>query len=366
MKTRITLLFLASAVMLCAQITPMTQITGTLTNSDTTNFTGQLSISWPNYQIGSNTHQAGSMQVAVLNGALSLRLQPTDQMTPIGVHYRVVLSADGKPSVIAAWSVPTSASAVDISTIYTPPGSGSGTTPRMDQVANPTAAKTFAMSGFALSYTYGATTGSGNLFTIQDTASNSGTGYLLAVNAASGSNAKQFGILANGTPVAESTWDGVVYRSTALLGTYQVRSVNGAVSLTTDLDQAISVAPNGTERMQVTQGAGLTAHAFQGEGTSPAITSTGTGCAGTVGTVTGSNPGGTVAVSVTGAACTVTVAFSESILSSDKWYCGPLVDLTTGIAAYPSPAGSTSTAVFAPIALNSGDVLQYGPCVGHK
>lgn len=365
MKTRITLLFLASAVMLCAQITPMTQITGTLTNSDTTTFTGQLSISWPNYQIGSNTHQAGSMQVAVLNGALSLRLQPTDQMTPIGVHYRVVLSADGKPSVIAAWSVPTSASAVDISTIYTPPGSGSGTTPRMDQITNPTAAKTFAMSGFALSYTYGATTGSGNLFTIQDTTGNTGTGYLLAVNAASGSNVKQFGILANGTPVAESTWDGVTYRSTALLGNYQIQSVNGIVSLETSTDHSITASPNGTERAQITQGAGLMAHAFQGEGPAPTASVTGSGCA--LGIPDGANPAIKLVVAGTGAACVVTLNFNtaEGISSGHGWACAPLVNRTTRIAAY-QVSDSTTTATYDTIALNLNDVVQAGPCMGIK
>lgn len=124
MKIRLAFVALLCAGGLMAQVTPLTHITGTLTNSDSSNFTGQIFVSWPEYQIGSVTHQAGSMPVAVSDGVLDLRLAPTDQMKPAGVQYRVVLGANGKPSVIATWSVPTSASAVDISAIYAPGGGG--------------------------------------------------------------------------------------------------------------------------------------------------------------------------------------------------------------------------------------------------
>lgn len=231
---------------------------------------------------------------------------------------------------------------------------------------NPAVASAIARGLNPLGITFGAATSTTNLFTVQDTTGNTGTGYVFTVGSASGSAANPFQIICGGRQCLTMTDDGVVARIRNLTAAaLQVYAVGSVGLVTASGNFAIPFSVNEVEKAQVTQN-GLAAHALLGEGAAPTITSTGTGCSGTVGTVTGSNAGGFVDVAVTGAACTVTIAFSESILSSDGWYCGPLINMTTGIPAYPSPAVSTTTSVYNPLALNSGNRLQYGPCVGHK
>jgi hypothetical protein len=75
---------------------------------------------------------------------------------------------------------------------YTINNSGGGSNPTLNAVLDPTAAKAFALSGFALSFTGGAATSTTNIFTVQDTAGNTGTGYVFTVQTATGSAAKPF------------------------------------------------------------------------------------------------------------------------------------------------------------------------------
>lgn len=68
----------------------------------------------------------------------------------------------------------------------------------LDQIGNPAAAKSWSMGSNFLTFTFGAATGSSNALSITDTASNTGTGFLLFVENASGSGMAPFKLCANG------------------------------------------------------------------------------------------------------------------------------------------------------------------------
>jgi len=63
----------------------------------------------------------------------------------------------------------------------------------------PTGNLALGMASYTNTFTFGATTGSSNLFNLTDTTSNTGTGYLLNVTTASGSTLKPFHVSAAGT-----------------------------------------------------------------------------------------------------------------------------------------------------------------------
>jgi hypothetical protein len=81
---------------------------------------------------------------------------------------------------------------------YISSGGGGGSTPRLDQVLNPTTTKTFTMGSNFLTFTFGATTSTTNLFTVQDSVSNTGTGYVATIGTASGSAANPLRVLCGG------------------------------------------------------------------------------------------------------------------------------------------------------------------------
>lgn len=100
---------------------------------------------------------------------------------------------------------------------------------------------------------------------------------------------------------------------------------------------------------------GLLANSYSGRGSTPAITATGTGCTGSLGTVTGFNPAGILTLTATGAACIATITFTDT---HTGWVCNDLVNRSTGVSAKQS-GDSTTTASFNALAFNSGNVLQY-------
>jgi|ERR1019366_1319064 hypothetical protein len=78
-------------------------------------------------------------------------------------------------------------------------------------LTNPLANLALSMQGFTTALTYGNATGAAtNLFTLTDTASNTGTGYLLNVATATGSNLKPLQIVAAGTPALTVDSTGLV------------------------------------------------------------------------------------------------------------------------------------------------------------
>ena len=67
-----------------------------------------------------------------------------------------------------------------------------------NQLANPTAATNLLFAANPFNLTFGNATGSGNMMTVTDTASNTGTGYVFTAGTASGSSANPFQVLAGG------------------------------------------------------------------------------------------------------------------------------------------------------------------------
>ena len=74
-----------------------------------------------------------------------------------------------------------------------------GGSPAWSSLTNPAANLALSMAAYTTVLTYGATTGASDLFKLTDTASNTGTGYLLNVATATGSTEKPFHVGAAGT-----------------------------------------------------------------------------------------------------------------------------------------------------------------------
>lgn len=79
-------------------------------------------------------------------------------------------------------------------------GGGGGGSTSWDAITNPAGSLSLSMAARTTTFTWGSTTGaSTNLFTLKDTASNTGTGYVLSAETASSSAAKPFRATAGGT-----------------------------------------------------------------------------------------------------------------------------------------------------------------------
>lgn len=68
-------------------------------------------------------------------------------------------------------------------------------------IANPTGNMSLSMGSFTSAITHGAATGASDLFTIDDTANNTGTGFVVTVGTAANSTANPFAVKAGGTNV---------------------------------------------------------------------------------------------------------------------------------------------------------------------
>lgn len=88
-----------------------------------------------------------------------------------------------------------------------------GGTPAWDTITSPTTSnQALSMAAFTTTWTWGNATGAGvNMFTAKDTTSNTGTGYVVAINTAASSAAKPISITAGGTA------NGVEMTTTGLL-----------------------------------------------------------------------------------------------------------------------------------------------------
>jgi hypothetical protein len=71
-----------------------------------------------------------------------------------------------------------------------------------NQLANPTGATSLLFAANPFNITFGSATGSGNMMTVMDTASDTGTGYVFTAGTANGSSANPFRILCKGVQCA--------------------------------------------------------------------------------------------------------------------------------------------------------------------
>jgi len=74
-----------------------------------------------------------------------------------------------------------------------------GSATKWSEIVDPTTNLSLAMGSYTSTFTYGATTGASNLFTLTDTTSNTGTGYLFNLVTATGSTLKPLRVTAAGT-----------------------------------------------------------------------------------------------------------------------------------------------------------------------
>lgn len=98
---------------------------------------------------------------------------------------------------------------------------GSGGSSTWNGITNPTGNQALAMAANTTTWTYNATTGSAvNLFNITDTASNTGTGYLLNINTAASSQAAPvcFGVHGTGCNFAINQFGGISQSGTVMAG----------------------------------------------------------------------------------------------------------------------------------------------------
>ena len=85
-------------------------------------------------------------------------------------------------------------------------------------ITDPSANLSLSMAAFTTTFTWNAATGAGtNLFTLQDTTGNTGTGYLLTVANVGTSTLKPFRIQSQGTTILDTTATGVISLGTNLL-----------------------------------------------------------------------------------------------------------------------------------------------------
>ena len=93
------------------------------------------------------------------------------------------------------------------------------------------------MAAYTTVFTWDNNTGANNLFTLTDTASNSGTGYILSVETASGSAAKPFQIVADGTtrmtvePVSGSASDTQLIHQTGNGASLSLKTISELVTI---------------------------------------------------------------------------------------------------------------------------------------
>lgn len=129
-------------------------------------------------------------------------------------------------SITLPATLPASAGCLQISStgVITQTGSACGAgggSVEWQAITDPTNNEALAMAAYTTTWTWNATTGANNLFSLADTASNTGTGYVLSVNTAASSSAKPIRITAGGTANGvEMTTAGVL----AAIGSGEIRA----------------------------------------------------------------------------------------------------------------------------------------------
>lgn len=98
-----------------------TRIVDTVKYANNTNASGMARIEWPAFTISGTSVAAGFVQVNIVNGVLDVSLQPTDLATPSGTVYTVRFYLQNSPVATEYWSVPTSASAVNLADVRMAP-----------------------------------------------------------------------------------------------------------------------------------------------------------------------------------------------------------------------------------------------------
>jgi hypothetical protein len=105
-----------------------------------------------------------------------------------------------------------------------------------------------------------------------------------------------------------------------------------------------------------------TAALINGLGLPPTASVTGSGCS--LGTLTGGDEAGKIAVAG-GGTCTVTLTWNSNFAYTNGANCGPLRDVTSGNYVQDTGAQTATATTFPALAMSTSDVLRYGPCIGY-
>lgn len=112
-------LLLIAALSMCPAFAAPTRIVDTVKYANSTNASGMIRIEWPAFTVSGTAVAAGFVQVNIVNGVLDVSLQPTDLATPSGTVYTVRFYLQNSPVATEYWTVPTSASAVNLADVRT-------------------------------------------------------------------------------------------------------------------------------------------------------------------------------------------------------------------------------------------------------
>ena len=157
---------------------------------------------WPTVALGIGTTSASTLAVngsSLFNGNVTLTAGNVIQITGVAgnpgspasgmVYYD---STAGKFKVVEGGVVKILCNSTD-------QGCGTGSGSAWSGLSNPTGNLALSMSSFTTTFAYGATTGSNNLFTLNDSTGNSGTGTLFTLASANGSSLNPFSVTASST-----------------------------------------------------------------------------------------------------------------------------------------------------------------------
>lgn len=225
-------------------------------------------------------------------------------------------------SITLPATLPASAGCLQISStgVITQTGSACGAgggSVSWDAITNPVGNQALSMAAFTTAWTWNAATGASNLFTLTDTASNTGTGYIASIGTAASSSAKPIRITAGGTTNGvEMTTAGAL----AAIGTGSITANTGDSATSFFTSGQIEASRGGTG--QDTSAA--TGMPLITSGTWSVISTTGTGNAvrATSPTLTTPNLGAATATTINGLAITsstgtLTIANGKTVTASN-------------------------------------------------
>ncbi len=190
----------------------------TLSGTDSTSFTfpstsgGTVITSNAPTQSITSTQTSGTMLAltdsTALTGAIvgqSITLSGTGAQDQTGLQFNLSNATGTNLNDIVGTASTWKISKAGALTVASCSGCGAGGAVAWSAITNPSGNLSLTMGANTTLLTYNATTGSNNLFKLIDTASNSGTGYIMDIETASSSNAKPLTVVARGTTLIDTT-----------------------------------------------------------------------------------------------------------------------------------------------------------------